>query len=181
MSKLETNTIDTVSGTTNLTIGSTNSSTVTFESGAATGHMYPAFFARLSSNQTLSDSTNTKATLDTKDIDTDSAFDNTTNYRFTVPSGKAGKYVIYYGAYFFGTGGIDRTWTRLNLNGSSIQVNYFDLSSGDLRTSNPNTAILDLSVGDYLELFLTLDGLGGTLQAAADGKSTYLGGYRIGA
>ena len=31
MSKLETNTIDTVSGTTNLTIGSTNSSTVTIE------------------------------------------------------------------------------------------------------------------------------------------------------
>ena len=31
MSKLETNTIDTVSGTTNLTIGSTNTSTVTFK------------------------------------------------------------------------------------------------------------------------------------------------------
>ena len=37
MSKLETNTIDTISGTTNLTIGSTNSSTVTFENGAVTG------------------------------------------------------------------------------------------------------------------------------------------------
>ena len=49
MSKLETNTIDTVSGTTNLTIGSTNSSTVTFESGSATGHMSPAFHAFLNS------------------------------------------------------------------------------------------------------------------------------------
>ena len=60
MSKLETNTIDTVSGTTNLVIGSTNSSTVTFENGAATGHMYPAFEARLSAFQNLSNDTDTK-------------------------------------------------------------------------------------------------------------------------
>ena len=53
MSKLETNTIDTISGTTNLTIGSTNSSTVTFESGAPTGQNYPAFHAYVSSDQTL--------------------------------------------------------------------------------------------------------------------------------
>jgi hypothetical protein len=52
MSKLETNTIDTVSGTSNLVIGSTNSSTVTFENGAVTGHNYPAFDVFLSSNQT---------------------------------------------------------------------------------------------------------------------------------
>ena len=179
MGTLKTTNIQTITGSGTLTLG-TSGETLAYGSGVTSNLMYPAFFARLSSNQTLSDATNTKATLDTKDIDTDNAFDNTTNYRFTVPSGKAGKYVIYYGAYFFGNSGIDRTWTRLNLNGSSIQVNYFDLSSGDLRTSNPNTAILDLSVGDYLELFLTLDGLGGTLQAAADGKSTYLGGFRIG-
>ena len=34
MSKLEANTIDTVSGTTNLTIGSTNTSTITMPTGS---------------------------------------------------------------------------------------------------------------------------------------------------
>ena len=47
MSKLETNTIDTVSGTANLTIGSTNTSTVTLTNGEVTGHMYPAFAVNL--------------------------------------------------------------------------------------------------------------------------------------
>ena len=59
MSKLETNTIDTVSGTTNLTIGSTNTSTialgasgdtVTVPNGALTGQNYPAFMASLSAD-----------------------------------------------------------------------------------------------------------------------------------
>ena len=53
MSKIETNTIDTISGTTNLTIGSTNSSTVTFESGAVTGHMSPSFYATNGSTDQL--------------------------------------------------------------------------------------------------------------------------------
>ena len=48
MSKLETNTIDTVSGTNTLTIGSSNTSTIAFKSGASfTGlqglTLYPAF------------------------------------------------------------------------------------------------------------------------------------------
>ena len=54
MSKLETNTIDTVSGTTNLTIGSTNTSTITMPNGALSGQNYPAFEAYLSSTQIVS-------------------------------------------------------------------------------------------------------------------------------
>ena len=69
MSKLETNTIDTISGTTNLVIGSTNSSTVTFESGAATGHMYPAFFAGVgNSAQSLSNDSATKMQFNYEDF-----------------------------------------------------------------------------------------------------------------
>ena len=93
MSKLETNTIDTVSGTTNLTIGSTNSSTVTFENGSPTGHMYPAFEAYLSSAQIPSNEITTKVQCDTEVFDTDSCYDNSTNYRFTPTV--AGKYFVY--------------------------------------------------------------------------------------
>tara|TARA_R100000353_G_scaffold27336_1_gene23027 strand:- start:528 stop:1049 length:522 start_codon:yes stop_codon:yes gene_type:complete len=78
MSKLETNTIDTVSGTTNLTIGSTNSSTVTFENGAVTGHMYPAFRTTLSSDFNIGDATTTNVIFDTVTLDTDSCYDSST-------------------------------------------------------------------------------------------------------
>jgi hypothetical protein len=46
------------------------------------------------SNQTVTDNAFTKAQLNVADLDTDSACDTTTNYRFTVPSGKGGKYFI---------------------------------------------------------------------------------------
>jgi hypothetical protein len=59
MSKLETNTIDTVSGTTNLTIGSTNTSTITMPNGSLSGQNYPAFEAKLSGTFTLTEEVNT--------------------------------------------------------------------------------------------------------------------------
>ena len=92
MSKIETNTIDTVSGTTNLTIGSTNSSTVTFENGSPTGHMYPAFEAKLSGNQAFSDSTDTIIQFNTERHDTDGMFDTST---YTWTPTVAGKYFVY--------------------------------------------------------------------------------------
>ena len=66
MSKLETNTIDTVSGTSNLIIGSTNTSTITMPSGEVTVHMYPAFEAHSNTKQSLTDNTNSKVNLQTE-------------------------------------------------------------------------------------------------------------------
>jgi hypothetical protein len=43
----------------------------------------PAFSAYLGSNQTLSNNTPTKLTINTEEYDTSSAYDNSTNYRFT--------------------------------------------------------------------------------------------------
>ena len=100
MSKLETNTIDTVSGTTNLTIGSTNTSTITMPNGALSGQNYPAFEAYLSANTTVTDATWVKIQANTEVYDTDNAFDNSTNYRFTPQV--AGKYFVYASAYCFG-------------------------------------------------------------------------------
>ena len=71
MSKLETNTIDTVSGTTNLTIGSTNTSTITVPSGKLTGQNYQSFRAFRSSTQSISDNTSTKVQFDSETFDTD--------------------------------------------------------------------------------------------------------------
>jgi outer membrane protein assembly factor BamC len=65
MSKLETNTIDTVSGTSNLTIGSSNASTITLKSGATLTNFpdnTPYFYGELASNQTISRGAFTKVT-----------------------------------------------------------------------------------------------------------------------
>jgi hypothetical protein len=183
MSKLETNTIDTVSGTTNLTIGSTNSSTVTFESGAVTGHMYPAFMVKLSADQTgVSDDTFTKVQFNSEVFDTDSAYDNSSNYRFTVPSGKAGKY------YFTScvdvdsetNTNMDTATTQFMKNGSQEYAPEFSFQANPIRRAPVHASIiLDLSVGDYVEIFCRIeatDSSGGKFKTA----SSFFGGYRIG-
>ena len=43
----------------------------------------PTFFARVGSNQTVSNNVVSKATLDTEDFDVGGYFDSSTNYRFT--------------------------------------------------------------------------------------------------
>ena len=76
---------------------STGSGNITIGSGVTLLSNTPAFEAYLSATQTVSDATATKVQFDTEVFDTDSTYDNATNYRFTVPSDKAGKYFIYAG------------------------------------------------------------------------------------
>ena len=50
----------------------------------------------MNANQTPSNGVFTLMTFYTEEVDTDNAFTNTaSNYKYTVPSGKAGKYFIY--------------------------------------------------------------------------------------
>ena len=76
----------------------------------------PAFLAYVSSNQDMTDETTTKANLDTTQIDTNSAFD-TTNNKFTVPSGQAGTYYLHAQAVI---GNADGSRTRASGGGASI-------------------------------------------------------------
>ena len=59
----------------------------------------PSFSAYLSSDQSIAHDTYVKMIFDSEDNDTDSAYD-TSNGRFTVPSGKGGRYAIgWMGSY----------------------------------------------------------------------------------
>jgi hypothetical protein len=150
MSKLETNTIDTVSGTTNLVIGSTNTSTITMPSGEVTGHNYPAFYAYRTAGQSIGDNTVTKVEMNIELFDTDTAYDNSTNYRFTVPSGKAGKY--YVGAFArHGNFTASREALLIFKNGSNIMQGESGNASS-FQTLQAST-VAELSVGDYIELY----------------------------
>jgi len=182
MSKLETNTIDTVSGTANLTIGSTNSSTVTFENGAVTGHMYPAFFVNISGNQTVSDQADTKIPFNTEVVDTDGAFDNSTNYRFTIPTGKDGKYLFFYHAQVSSATASQarQLQIRLQKNGSNIyHGNDKPYINDATRITMSGSFIHDCSAGDYFELYAQMDTGTGNVSIEAGTSGTSFGGYRL--
>ena len=138
----------------------------------------PAFLARLSSTtQSISDDTYTKIQFNTEVYDTASAYDNSSNYRFTVPSGQGGKYYIYSAVRMASS---SATLTlNLRLNGSNAGFSSLKAVSGELQTILL-TYSKDLSAGDYLEVFMRQQS-GGSLNASGDSndQTTYFGGFKI--
>ena len=175
--------LDPQSGTA-LEIGSSGD-TITIPSGAtiansgtATGFgqsMTPMFAARRTSGQSLSDNTFVKIQFATEDIDTDSAFDNSSNYRFTVPSGKAGKYLFSFNVAVASNTGVSNAkqlFVALYKNGTTFLQNFFDGRNdayGD--TFNGSASfILDCSASDYFEIYAKFNDSGsggGNVQSGA--------------
>jgi len=160
--------LDPQSGT-SLEIGSSGD-TITIPSGAtitnsgtATGFgdvNSPAFRAiRTSSNQTISNATTTKIQFNGEDFDTDSAFDSSTNYRFTVPSGEAGKYFfnmrVLVNSFSGGTGAGYYIKPMIYKNGSVVQqFQYYDFRAGAKDMYGNVSVFLNLSVSDYVEGYI---------------------------
>jgi hypothetical protein len=180
MSKLETNTIDNISGSSTLTIGDSNASTIsipknitlgasgttiTVPSGATItnngtqtgfgGANTPAFSAYMSANQTIPNETFTKIAFNTENFDVGGCYD-TSNYRFTVPSGQAGKYVIVAKSAVDGLDDQESISIALYKNGSRDDKTYFsDYSPYVNRVLYAQTQkIYALDVGDYIEAFV---------------------------
>jgi len=200
MSKLETNTIDTVSGTSTLQVGSTNTSTITLgvsgdtvnvpsgvtinNNGTQTGFggvMTPAFFARLSSNQTITDATTTKINFNSEGFDTNNAFDNSTNYRFTPQV--SGKYFI---ASLLkcnaGDTNLDTAITVIKKNGSDpYQYANFEMQTGGTNRLKSFSAyyatIIELNgSSDYVEGYAYIDDTSGNPTVES---GSFLMGYKI--
>jgi len=119
----------------------------------AGGNNTPSFRAYVGSTQTVNDVTNTVVAYNTENFDTDSAYDTST-YRFTVPSGAAGKYFFSAHAYIFQSGAtLYSSDFQIRKNGTNQSADSLALDSSDnygyiLKT----TTILDLSVGDYVDV-----------------------------
>ena len=178
MSKLETNTIDTVSGSSTLTIGDSNTSTITLKSGATLTNFptnTPTFnaYQNAAVGTTLTQNTFTKVVFDSEYYDTDSAF---SSGRFTVPSGEAGK-------YFFSSSITMRTAL------AEIQIYLYKNGSGWLRGGSMNsnigstqtvTGAIDLSVGDYVEVFVNQNQSSNQVEGIVSGtRHSYFSGYKI--
>jgi hypothetical protein len=125
----------------------------------AGGDNTPSFYAYLSASQSISTGTWTKCNLNAEEWDTDSAFDSSTNYRFTVPSGKAGKYNFSYGTRVAGIDDNEQVAIALYKNGSALnQGTDYRYSPGASNGGWPRGSVnLNLSVADYIELWVYHD------------------------
>jgi len=185
--------LDPQSGT-SLELGSSGD-TITIPSGAtitnsgtATGFGMssantPMFFAyRSGSGQGVSGNTWTKLQAQTEVIDTDSAYDNSSNYRFTVPSGKAGKYFLFgqIAIDYSSSTNISSTRVIIYKNGGNVNETQTTIDAGTGKFHNlsaTTSCILDLSVGDYIELYGKVVLTSGTHEFFLN--ESRLGGYKL--
>ena len=193
MSKIETNKIDSISGTSTLKIGETNATTLDFDTGLTSITNIPwqltntpAFYVYRTSTQSITDSSHTKVEFQTKDLDTDSAFDITTNHRFTVPTGKGGRYYLTAQLTAFSNDN-DLRDVRVQIykNGSRIASTYFNIRTTDNNHRHQAaviTTIDEASAGDYYEMYTWVDVGSGSLSLNMDNltpRSIYFSGYRL--
>ena len=139
----------------------------------------PAFFARLSSNQSISSDTSTKIQVDTEIFDSDNKYDNSTNYRFTPTI--AGKYFVFAGVRFDNQISQATMRAELSFNGSIIGSNF--LAANDSSTNKDYTievsCIQIFDSNDYIELFAQSDASGSQTINGDSTNKTYFGAYRI--
>ena len=164
---------------------SAGSGNITIGSGVTVNVNRPAFEAYLSANQSISDATWTKANINTEVFDTDNAYDNSTNYRFTVPSGAAGKYNIYAILNLETDGGheLDLAQSAIYKNGSVYRTERLNPNNSSvLAASVPVYATMDLAVADYIEIYAYVDRTsGGTIYIKETNKGSFFGACKVGA
>ena len=139
----------------------------------AGGTNTPAFRAYLSSNQSISSGSAVKINFNAETFDTDNAYD-TSAYKFTVPSGQAGKY-FFYCQLRKGTTSSNLTLVYIYVNGNS--KGYVRQTTASENT-NQISHIIDLSVGDYVEIYAYDDGSSPSILSNANNYS-YFTGYKL--
>jgi len=178
MSKILVDTIDTRSGTSTLTLGSSNAGTIALGSGdVQSNFLYPAFKAYPNSTQTPSVNTWTKAALDTEVFDTDSCYD-TSNYRFT-PT-KAGKYFFtFQHTDNYSSSAASHAQLRIYKNGSSVAW-FENAAKGTQYGSVTLSTTLEMNgSSDYVEFYIEYEGGSGvSFRGGVD--RAFATGYRIG-
>ena len=135
------------------------------QNGASIGGVNTPYFHAYSSNgQTPSDGAWTVVELDAEHVDSHNAFDTST-YKFTVPSGHAGKYCF---------GGCVQTDSQadsnvheasamIGVNGTKYDQSYANYAGNYPRHVTHEThGIINLSVGDYVQLYGYLNDIGGS-------------------
>jgi hypothetical protein len=142
----------------------------------------PAFKAQVTSDQTgIGNNTWTKVTYNNEIFDTNSAYDQTTNYRFTVPSGQAGKYLIIANADIRSTTSARSKYIQLYKNGAGAGFAGNFLTSEYFQNDQANQVmvanILDLAVSDYVEVYV--NSYSGGNHRVSGGIESYFCGFKL--
>jgi len=143
--------------------------------------MTPLFEAGVTTEQNPSDNVFTKINFDKEIFDTNGAYD-TSNKRFTVPSGQAGKYFIYSNTTAGSNTNSDTIDVKLAIykNGSAYKRGYQDARNNNIRYHQVSVAaVMELAVGDYLEMFIQVDPSSGTVEVRNQNDETTFGGYKL--
>ncbi len=167
-------------------LGSGTASSSTFLRGdqtyaAAGGANTPTFLAGLSGDKgTYGAGATTKVQFDNQIVDTDNAYDPSTNYRFTVPSGGAGNYMINISLDIQSSSNGRATNVSIYKNGGMVTTGGYFLSSQYFQNDQPNvntiSQMLNLSVGDYIEAYgFMYDGGNHTFKASR----SFFSGYKL--
>jgi len=175
---LKVGTLTTSSGSGTITVGASGE-TVDFSNGTITLNssmkMTPAFSVVRSGDQTISEGTWHKIQFNSEVFDSDGAFDSSTNYRFTVPSGEGGKYMLFVNAYVqYGANG-STLRTAIYKNGSVEHISIFTDGTG-VAHSSITSMVMNLSASDYIE-FYAFQNRGGNDNL--QGPHTVAYGYKI--
>ena len=112
------------------------------------GDNTPAFSATLSSAQSCSNATQTAIVFNSEHYDTDSAYD-TSNGRFTVPSGEGGKYFFAASLRFDNTTS-NRNALDIKINNSSSTQQVAFENTGSQYITVGGAVSINLSAGDYV-------------------------------
>jgi hypothetical protein len=181
MGTIKTTNIEPIADNGTVTLGSSGD-TFTLGSGVKQSNlMYPAFEAKLSSNQTILNNIDTKITFDTEEFDTDSAYDNSSNYRFTPQV--AGKYFVYLslGINADADSNLVNIYCFIYRNGTQYKISHDNYASNNSRfgTVNVSAVVTFNGSSDYIEANAqALDSSGSAF--IQSGTFSTFGAYRIG-
>jgi hypothetical protein len=137
----------------------------------------PSFRAKLSATQNVSSSTDVKAQFNTELFDTDSDYDNSTNYRFTPTT--AGKYFVYAQiAHTWSSGWGNNNFTKIYKNGSEYTKGTF-YGNGSGVQNYGTVAVSDIidfnGSSDYVEIF----GYSNSSGTQFEGNHSFFGAYKL--
>jgi|TARA_R100000479_G_C6375722_1_gene198935 hypothetical protein len=144
----------------------------------------PAFYAECTTDFSLGDNTSTLVKWQTTIFDTDTGYDSSTG-RYTIPTGKGGKYVFFVGALI--NSQADQNMANaviyLKKNGTTVNsnLNYYNSTRIHYKTFN-TIHYEDCNAGDYIEAYCLCDaqnGGGTSVLGNASAGYSHFGGYKL--
>jgi hypothetical protein len=163
------------------TITIPSGASMTVPNGGLSGQNYPAFEANRATDLTLTDNATQKMTYNTEIFDTDSCYDNATNYRFTPTV--AGKYYVYASLTIQASSAttLNLAFLEIHKNGAKYRGTMNNMNANFITGLTPYVGtVIDMNGStDYIEVYVRPTVSSGTVKS--EGADNVFGAYRIGA